>query len=62
MKYCMFFNKFLVIIIFHGLQMQILLQKSIKLMHESIRIAGIIKIAGITRIIIRGRGLLDEIR
>ena len=45
------------IIIFLGLQMGII-RKNIKLMHEIIRIAGIIRIA----VIIWGRVLLEEIR
>ena len=46
------------IIILHNLQMRVLLENATFLLHKIVRIASIIRVAGI----IRGRALYEEIR
>ena len=46
------------IIILNNPQMQVLLENTTSLLHKNVRIAGIIRVAGI----IRGRALYEEIR
>ena len=46
------------IIIWHSLQLRVLLENTTFLLHKIVRIAGIIRVAGI----IRGRALYEEIR
>ena len=47
-----------VIIVSHSLQMRVLLENTTFLLRKNVRIAGIIRVAGI----IRGRALYEEIR